>query len=693
MRLNVGGFAQPNYFSNHDYGIAVKNGGLNAFNNSFAKVNDFLIDSTKVNPNFGSAPHGTSIHVFDTQNAGIGPISPHLSIGVPLLTPGNLTVPNFFDRGQRGIQLSYLRNVDKIYIRNNQISEMSQFGIEGNDLSECFGFIDSNRIDNVSWNGIFMFEITNSNPFPWFVTGNEITNTGGIGASCGIALSEINYTGSATLNPIISTSRNRITDLQRSFYLSNASHLWVYSNLINCKQTNSGDNGEGIYADNLNTSLVQENLIYAHGRLEWWTGGMILNNTFNNKYQCNGVYNTGVGLYFANNLLAGGNNEQVRNNILSHNWWGLTLNGQNTVIGQQGDPFTNCAYDNEWYGYPTNDPTYSTTYATNQVSFTNSPFYCQSGFPFWPNDNDDDLSATPLIFLTNLFQSPLNCSLPAECNLPTDTTITPLVAPLMEALQAIESTQESALNPTSTIWWAKKRLYEQITQDSLAQTIAPLSNFADSVFWQPSGIFAEIEKQINDSLDESGSDLQLLAQQVLNIQPTDPREQVWKDVLTFDLNRRMNKNPKLAQDEINDLMAIAVLCPMEYGQAVYKARNLLKLFSGVHVGYKNNCEATPTPETAARKRKEELNQTDSIGIGFSVRPNPNNGDFNLIMPTNAESHFDITIYNSLSEVVFLKTNVRTNNLPVSLNVSKGFYTLQIEKLNSEIVYREKIIVH
>jgi hypothetical protein len=692
MRLNVGGFAQPNYFSNHDYGIAVKNGGLNAFNNSFTRVNDLLIDSAKVNPNFGSAPHGTSIHIFDTQNAQLGAISPHLSIGVPLGNPADLSFPNFYNRGQRAIQLSYLRNVGRIYIRNNQITEMSQFGFEGNDLIDCYGFIDSNRFDNVFWSAIFMFEISHNN-FSFFVTGNEITNTVGNGASSGIGLNDINYTGSTTTKPTMKVAWNRITDIQHSIHLSNASHLWVYSNLINCKQTNSGDNGEGIYADNLSNSLIQENLIYAHGRLEWWTGGMILNNTFNNKYQCNGIYNSGVGLYFANNLLAGGNNEQVRNNILSHNWWGLTLNGQNTVIGQQGDPFTNCAYDNEWYGYPTNDPTFSTTYATNQVSFSNSPFYCQTGFPYWPNDNDDDASATPLIFLTNLFQSPLNCSMTAECNLPTDTTITPLLAPLIEALQEIESTEESVSNPASTIWWSKKRLYEQITQNSLAQTIAPLSDFADSVFWQPSGIFAEIEKQINDSLDESGSDLQLFAQEVLNILPNDQREQVWKDVLIIDLNRRVNKNPKLAEDKINDLIAIAVLCPMEYGQAVYKARNLLQLFSGVHLRYKNNCEATPAPEPAARKRKEELNQTDSIGIGFSVSPNPNSGEFNVIMPSNSDSNFDITIFNSLGDIVFLKTKIGTTNLPISLNVSKGFYTLQIEKLNSEIVYRQKIIVH
>lgn len=695
MRLNVGGFAQPNYFSNHDYGIAVKNGGLNAFNNSFTRVSDYLIDSTKVNPNFGSAPHGTSIHVFDTQNAGIGALSPHLSIGVPLLTPGNLTVPNFFERGQRAIQLSYLRNVDKIYIRNNQISEMSQFGIEGNDLSECFGFIDSNRVDNVSWNGIFMFEITNSNPFPWLVSGNEITNTGGIGASCGIALSEINYTGSTTLNPIISTSRNRITDLQRSFYLSNASHLWVYSNLINCKQTNSGDNGEGIYADNLNTSLIQENLIYAHGRLEWWTGGMILNNTFNNKYQCNGVYNTGVGLYFANNLLAGGNNEQVRNNILSHNWWGLTLNGQNTVIGQQGDPFTNCAYDNEWYGYPTNDPTYSTTYATNNVSFNNSPFYCQNGFPYWPNDNDDDglPSSFSLQFPINLFQSPLNCSLTAECNLPQDTTIAPLIAPLLEALQVIDTTQESLINPASTIWWAKKRLYEQIMHDSLAQSFAPLSQFADSVYWKPTGIFAEIEEQINDSVDESVSDLQMIAQNVMNIQPSDQREQVWRDVLLIDINRRANKNPKLKLDEIGDLISIANLCPTEFGMAVYKARNLLQLFGGSYSRYINQCEITPIPDLQSRRRKEETNNNSISNSNFSISPNPNNGNFLLVLPDNLVSPVKVTIHNTVGEIVFLGKNVLNAVLPISLPMSSGFYSIQIESLNGEIIWRQKIIAY
>jgi hypothetical protein len=227
----------------------------------------------------------------------------------------------------------------------------------------------------------------------------------------------------------------------------------------------------------------------------------------------------------------------------------------------------------------------------------------------------------------------------------------------------------------------------------LAQSFAPLSQFADSVYWKPTGIFAEIEEQINDSVDESVSDLQMIAQNVMNIQPSDQREQVWRDVLLIDINRRANKNPKLKLDEIGDLISIANLCPTEFGMAVYKARNLLQLFGGSYSRYINQCEITPIPDLQSRRRKEETNNNSISNSNFSISPNPNNGNFLLVLPDNLVSPVKVTIHNTVGEIVFLGKNVLNAVLPISLPMSSGFYSIQIESLNGEIIWRQKIIAY
>ncbi|MFA6923578.1 MAG: hypothetical protein WC223_04915 [Bacteroidales bacterium] len=58
-------------------------------------------------------------------------------------------------------------------------------------------------------------------------------------------------------------------------------------------------------------------------------------------------------------------------------------------------------------------------------------------------------------------------------------------------------------------------------------------------------------------------------------------------------------NWTLNKQELNDLTELAKQCPLEYGNAVYKARVLLSLFDSNE--YTNKCEATASGQTLIKQ--------------------------------------------------------------------------------------------
>lgn len=136
-----------------------------------------------------------------------------------------------------------------------------------------------------------------------------------------------------------------------------------------------------------------------------------------------------------------------------------------------------------------------------------------------------------------------------------------------------------------------------------------------------------------------------------------------------------------------------IICSLDYGQAVYKARNLLHLLSGSNQKFSNECESTPIPPAQARKRKAEQNQNHTENNYFSITPNPGNGSFLLTLPDGLNNLLRVSIFNMLGEVIFTETNFTGKVLPIKLNAPKGVFSLQIESTSGEVIYWQKIINH
>jgi Secretion system C-terminal sorting domain len=69
-----------------------------------------------------------------------------------------------------------------------------------------------------------------------------------------------------------------------------------------------------------------------------------------------------------------------------------------------------------------------------------------------------------------------------------------------------------------------------------------------------------------------------------------------------------------------------------------------------------------------------------------VFPNPTNDVLNVIMPV-LKNHFNVRIYNSLGELVLEKKFLNTSQFTIDvLNLSSGFYSLQIKTEDTEFNY-------
>jgi hypothetical protein len=69
-----------------------------------------------------------------------------------------------------------------------------------------------------------------------------------------------------------------------------------------------------------------------------------------------------------------------------------------------------------------------------------------------------------------------------------------------------------------------------------------------------------------------------------------------------------------------------------------------------------------------------------------ISPNPTNDVLNVIMPL-LKNHFHVRIYNSLGELVLEKKFLNTSQFTIDvLNLSSGFYSLQIKTDDTEFSY-------
>jgi len=90
----------------------------------------------------------------------------------------------------------------------------------------------------------------------------------------------------------------------------------------------------------------------------------------------------------------------------------------------------------------------------------------------------------------------------------------------------------------------------------------------------------------------------------------------------------------------------------------------------------------------------EMTQSNTeLSTKMSVQPNPNNGNFTVLFTASSSSPGDLTVYNSLGEVIYNKSVALVkgqNNIQINMqNVASGIYLVQLKTNDS--VNNQKIV--
>jgi len=131
--------------------------------------------------------------------------------------------------------------------------------------------------------------------------------------------------------------------------------------------------------------------------------------------------------------------------------------------------------------------------------------------------------------------------------------------------------------------------------------------------------------------------------------------------------------------------AIAAICPLEGGVAVYKARSLLYLYNDTIWFDDETLCASPSARLA---EKEQAAKKDD---GMKVYPNPNRGQFTLEFESAAPR--TISLYNILGQRVFsARTNRQMQSIDLSaIRLSTGLLLLEAINEDNHEILKTKII--
>lgn len=78
---------------------------------------------------------------------------------------------------------------------------------------------------------------------------------------------------------------------------------------------------------------------------------------------------------------------------------------------------------------------------------------------------------------------------------------------------------------------------------------------------------------------------------------------------------------------------------------------------------------------------------------IQIFPNPNSGNFNVILKDVEGNNFELGIYNATGQLIFKQANLQpTIGYPISLKNANGIYFIDIKSEN-KVLIREKLIIH
>ncbi|MBK7183362.1 MAG: T9SS type A sorting domain-containing protein, partial [Bacteroidetes bacterium] len=176
-----------------------------------------------------------------------------------------------------------------------------------------------------------------------------------------------------------------------------------------------------------------------------------------------------------------------------------------------------------------------------------------------------------------------------------------------------------------------------------------------------------------------------------SINPNILLEQNQKSVNTLILKKMLNNQYIYNTNDSTALMDIAAQCPLQGGNAVYQARNLLAAIYNELIDFEDNCEET-------QKHFVANNETESITQHFSkavkLYPNPNNGNMMLDYSLNETEVGKLNIYDVSGRLIDSYNLLSGENKQLNINktdLENGIYFYEVI-INDKLQASDKLII-
>jgi hypothetical protein len=202
-------------------------------------------------------------------------------------------------------------------------------------------------------------------------------------------------------------------------------------------------------------------------------------------------------------------------------------------------------------------------------------------------------------------------------------------------------------NKSVATWLAEKQLYAELKQDAKYLAISDtLQAFYQAMQGSNYAAMLDAENTVQQAMTDTSIDnqsVQAAQQAIQRITGYTLPIQNLQWVLNLEL---ATKQSTLAPSQQDTLLALAMQCPYEVGDAVYRARSILQKYH-TDLRWNDGCmqEAMPTNKNA--------NNT------VVVYPNP--ASSNITIAYNCSTNGAFSIYNALGEQVYAHTLEATSN--------------------------------
>ena len=415
----------------------------------------------------------------------------------------------------------------------------------------------------------------------------------------------------------------------------------INNNTITLNATNpTGDAFQyAIYAqggDPLDMNAIENNTITGTNNLAFNQSGIFLQSQYSTRVGCNNVTNLQNGFRF------NGDNSSTTfwdNFMNPSNLYGFTLEN-NGIIGQQGNARSRnrnngCTSNNSWGGDNNAwlSQNHFKSYVNNSWAYLSKFYTYSTAATSWRNRNGAGGGLFPsFAFQTTNIPTNINGTLTNtqsivlgnnDPNCPHCTWATLPAGGLGRDAAEVDENQEAIAEGTLDIigdeaeqrlYVMQEQLFEQLKDNTELTTQSPiLNNFVNDNSW---GSFDFIYYTAKYLSKKENSSVDVL----LNYFPSNNivDDNYWQ---YYKWVNEMQKNTEYTPS-IEQVLAMANLCPAKHGNVVFDARNLYNMLTQDNKSFADDCETTIAARGVKTKKETRTVDNKKMVEGVIVYPNP-----------------------------------------------------------------------